>query len=238
MNIQIIGVPRSGTTSLLRGISEQGYIRIGEPFNYGLRVNDKIQYPITELETEQKVCVKSLTSQVPHQDDWNFDGEGNGVDYFIEFQKIFTKQFDRVILLDRKNEIEHFRSYINLIQHINNGWKKRFRINDKEELIDTSQKKWYEEDLTESVIAKTLQSFKNRTGYEAKDVIEKEKKQINVLSEQLNIPITYYEDLYGEDRLDSFEIINKWDLDLDPFELNDYLHPKYRLKQPGKKPII
>ena len=107
-----------------------------------------------------------------------------------------------------------------------------------EELIDTSQKKWYEEDLTESVIAKTLQSFKNRTGYEAKDVFEKEKKQINVLSEQLNIPITYYEDLYGEDRLDSFEIINKWDLDLDPFELNDYLHPKYRLKQPGKKPII
>ena len=46
MKIQIIGVPRSGTSSLLRGISEQGYIRIGEPFNYALRVNDKIQYPI------------------------------------------------------------------------------------------------------------------------------------------------------------------------------------------------
>tara|TARA_B100000029_G_C17588586_1_gene961851 strand:+ start:22 stop:738 length:717 start_codon:yes stop_codon:yes gene_type:complete len=238
MKIQIIGVARSGTSSLLRGISKQGYIKIGEPFNYALRIKDKIPYPIPELETEQNVCVKSLTSQVPHQDEWQFDGDPNGIDFFIEFQKTFIKQFDRVILLDRKNDTEHFTSYLNLIKHITSDNRLKVRINDNEELIDTSQKKWYEGDLTKEVINKTLQNFKKKTGQNAKDVFEKEKKQINLLSEELNIPITYYEDLYGEDRIESFEIINKWDLDLDPFELNDYLHPKYKLKQPGKKPII
>jgi len=65
-----------------------------------------------------------------------------------------------------------------------------------------------------------------------------EKDWIAELSNELNIPITHYEDLYGEDRIHSFEIINNWELDLDPFKLNEYLHPKYKLKQPGKKPII
>ena len=63
-------------------------------------------------------------------------------------------------------------------------------------------------------------------------------ESIKVISEQLNIPITYYEDLYGEDRIESFEIINKWELDLDPFELNDYLHPRSKYRQYGNRNVI
>jgi len=45
--------------------------------------------------------------------------------------------------------------------------------------------------------------------------------------------------LYGEDRLKSFDIINKWNIEnIDPFELNEYLNPKNKLKKGDKKSII
>ena len=63
------------------------------------------------------------------------------------------------------------------------------------------------------------------------------KSEIQSLSKLIDIPITYYEDLYGEDRMESFEIINKWDLDLDPFQLNEYLHPSNRYRITKKSTI-
>ena len=50
---------------------------------------------------------------------------------------------------------------------------------------------------------------------EYKKELDTLKSEIQSLSKLIDIPITYYEDLYGEDRMESFEIINKWDLDLD-----------------------
>ena len=42
-----------------------------------------------------------------------------------------------------------------------------------------------------------------------------------------------------QDRMESFNIINKWDIDdIDPFELNEYLHPKNKLKKSDKKSMI
>ena len=66
------------------------------------------------------------------------------------------------------------------------------------------------------------------------DKLKEQKKIIVGISEKLNIPITYYEKLYGEDRMEAFEIINKWNLeDIDPFDLLDFLDPskKYRRKK-------
>ena len=67
------------------------------------------------------------------------------------------------------------------------------------------------------------------------DKLKEQKKIIAGISEELNIPITYYEKLYGEDRMESFEVINKWELDLDPFQLNEYLHPSNRYRQFGDR---
>jgi hypothetical protein len=65
--------------------------------------------------------------------------------------------------------------------------------------------------------------------------LKNRKKIISDLSENLNIPITYYEHLYSEDRIKVFEMINKWDLeDIDPFELLDYLDPAKKYRKENK----
>ena len=51
MKVLIIGSPRSGTTSLLKGIAKQGYFSNGEPYNYNIgphKVNNK--YPLEGLD--------------------------------------------------------------------------------------------------------------------------------------------------------------------------------------------
>ena len=64
---------------------------------------------------------------------------------------------------------------------------------------------------------------------------KRRKKIIKGISDRLGIPITYYEKLYSEDRMEAFEIINKWDLeDIDPFELLDYLDPNKKYRREGK----
>ena len=47
MKVLIIGSPRSGTTSLLKGIAKQGYFSNGEPYNYNIgphKVNNKYHF--------------------------------------------------------------------------------------------------------------------------------------------------------------------------------------------------
>ncbi len=233
MKIQIVGAPRSGTTSLLDGICEQNYKRIGEPFNYSIRIKDRISYPIPDLETDENICVKCITSQTPTDRKFDSDDQfikeygielNEGIkDRVIMFQKEFCKKFDKVILLDRANDTEHWKSYQNLIQKLE--IKKQFPGN------NPVFSNWYDEEITQEITDKLVELGWRRR-------FDMEKDWIAELSNKLNIPITHYEDLYGEDRIHSFEIINKWELDLDPFKLNEYLHPKYKLKQPGKKPII
>ena len=41
----------------------------------------------------------------------------------------------------------------------------------------------------------------------------------------INIPITLYENLFSEDTLEQFEVVNTLGLDLDSFELQSYLDP-------------
>jgi len=52
------------------------------------------------------------------------------------------------------------------------------------------------------------------------------KSEILLLSKKLNIDITWYEDLFGNDRKKSLDIIKSWNLDLDSNQLNEDLHPK------------
>ena len=70
--------------------------------------------------------------------------------------------------------------------------------------------------------------------------LREEKNIIREVSEKLNIEISFYEDLYGTDRNKSLEIIKSWDIPgLDNEKLNEYLHPRKKLrKEIGNKNLI
>ncbi len=61
------------------------------------------------------------------------------------------------------------------------------------------------------------------------------KKLLKELSTILNIPITWYEDLYGEDRIKSLGIIQDWGIsNIDSNLLNENLDPQFRYRQFGE----
>lgn len=199
--ILIIGQPRSGTTSLLNNICKQDYLRISEPYNYTF--GERYEYPIKELESD-RVAVKCLVFQIPKEE------KSKGCMHFVEF----SNSFDRIILLKRNNQQEHFESLLNLY----------FRLIQDNDPKSSHQKYVFDELLFSSKIPNELVTTINKLQQSTLEDIDK-------LSETLNIQPTSYEDLYGEDRIKSFEIINKWDLDLDPFELHETLHPQNRYRQ-------
>ena len=54
---------------------------------------------------------------------------------------------------------------------------------------------------------------------------KRHKEILKKISEMINIPITYYEKLFSTDNMEQFEIINRLELDLDSFTLQEYLDP-------------
>ena len=91
MKILIIGTPRSGTTSLIRGIGNQNYFSKGEPYNYRIGPNMyNNTYPLKEVSEYEKIVVKTLAQQVPK--------EKEGTDP-IDFGVEFCSYFDKIILL-------------------------------------------------------------------------------------------------------------------------------------------
>ena len=212
MKILIIGCVRTGTTSLLDGIVQQNYYRISEPFNRLYR--DVLLYPI-DFSLHKNICVKTITYQKPN--------EYNEYD-IIYFYKKFIKNFDRIILLDRYNFEEHWISSVNLY------WKGR--IKEEKKLKDWPQhSRWYISDLTNEMIKECKTGWWN-------DFFIQQKYQIKEISKEFNIDITYYEDLFGEDRNKSLEIIKGFNLDLDSKKLNEYLNPKYKYFQKNSKNLL
>lgn len=229
MKILIIATPRSGGTSLTSGIGEQNYYPIHEPFNVPLhskhtpgkhfdclycnsintnewhtKVN---QYPIEVMNNNTNIVLRTLSLQKP-----------KNIKYQIsDFQQKFITEFDTVILLDRRSEIEHKESYLNLI------WRMETNKSIKARWNSSSIPDKYREEFDFDKKYTKLEDFK---------------KQLKLISDTIKVPITYYEDLFGEDRMKSFETINKLDIDIDPFDLNDYLHPKGRYRQSENTPTF
>ncbi len=54
---------------------------------------------------------------------------------------------------------------------------------------------------------------------------KRHKEILKKISEMINVPITYYEKLFSTDNMEQFEIINRLELDLDSFTLQEYLDP-------------
>ena len=224
MKILIIGTPRSGTTSLIKGIVNQKYFGNSEPYNYNIgSYKEENKYPLKEVSEYKNIVVKTLAYQVPK--------EKYGTDP-IDFGVEFCSHFDKVILLDRLIWESHWESFINLHRLLRNKWEYNTSIGMD---IHTSHQDKF--NPHGHWIPNSLTNKDYEWAYEQKldDKLKEQKKIIAGIGEELNIPITYYEKLYGENRMEAFEIINKWNLeDIDPFELLDFLDPSKKYRRESK----
>ena len=207
MKVLIVGLPRSGTTSLQNSFVDQGYTKLGEPYNYRLWKSIKYDYPPKEVIEEDNIVVKTIVGQMPDiwEDDW--------YSFIIEF----SKHFDKIILLDRLQFEEHLISVIHL----------QYRLSKDEAVMQ----RWTANDIPDDFLAGYMAAGGDK-------LLKNDKGELKGISDELNIPITYYENLYSDDRMAVFELINKWDLDIDPFDMLDYLDPSKKLKQIDKKSVI
>ena len=220
MKILIIGTPRSGTTSLIRGIGSQKYFSIGEPYNYNIGYHKyENKYPLKQVSEYKKIVVKTLAYQIPKEKEGT-----DPTDFGVEF----CSYFDKIILLDRINWDSHWISYVNLLKTLKQKWEYNTELGIDVNTPHTEfnpHKHWLSDSITE-------EDFKWAYEQKLDDKLKEQKKIIAGISEELNIPITYYEKLYGEDRMEAFEIINKWGLeDIDPFDLLDFLDPSKKYKR-------
>ena len=59
----------------------------------------------------------------------------------------------------------------------------------------------------------------------------KTKKNLEILSKEMNIEIDWYEDIYSGKKRKITNFLNKHNLDLDISEFSEKVNPKYRLRQ-------
>lgn len=131
---------------------------------------------------------------------------------YVNFIKSIHSYYDKKIILNRKNLKEHFESFINLkVRNV-------YGLN-----VHGS---WYVDDIE-----------KHKKNFDLEKFIPY-RNIIDEISNELKIPIAYYEDLYGKDRLKSLEIIKSWDLDIDSKQLNELLHPKFKYRRLNKRTPI
>jgi hypothetical protein len=200
VKILIIGIFRTGSTSLLYNISKQGYKPIFEPYNKNHFVNMKYKYPLSELNLYENLVVKSLTDQV------HTDGI-NSVDMYVEF----SRYFDNVILLSRRNREDHFISFLNSLYQIKNGKSSHLKY-------ELNEKKIYNFHSNDFI-------------NECKIHINKQYEILNSISSILNIPITFYEDLYSINTELSYKILKNIIPDnIDISQLLKYLDVKNKYR--------
>ena len=212
MKILILGNPRSGSTSLFQGLhkSLEGYKSFCEPLNpkeekfgdlkseYSLEYN-KLIVKILPWD----LIIKSFSSQ-----DFIFNlFEKNYISLNELFPSIinslieYSKNFQKIILLDRKDKIEQSQSlkYASITQNYHNFYK--FNNEDLDFLTQTN-------------------------------LLNNHSKVLNILSNTLNIPITYYEDLFQGNKNSINNFLTQNNIQVDNFEnFYSYLNPKNRYRQ-------
>jgi hypothetical protein len=150
MSILIIALPRTGSTSLLHKLAkENGLTPLFEPFDGSGRV---------QYNGEKNVILKTIICHHPN----NFQ---------------LSKEFDRVILLSRKNILEcaeshAYQTYFSKTKNYN------------------SNNPYYYEEVPSDIFELCYND------------ILKWNNDLNELAFKLNIPITYYEDIYDRTHSD------------------------------------
>lgn len=226
MRFLIFGVPRSGTTSLYHAIVEQISEGENEPFTTDKWVG--IYYNLSKLDLESKIktkknfCLKSLAHQfpkfLPQKTPPNPKSICDNFNYL-------SKLFDKVILLDRRNEDEHLESFFNLINKI------EIRNKKGRHHAAWGFESWYGDEITEKVKNTLIEN-----GF--KELLLLLKKSIKNISEKNNIPITYYEDLYSANKDIRTKEIEKLELGLNTNLILKHTHPKHKLRLGDSKPIL
>ncbi len=179
--ILIISGPRTGSSNLLKSIS----------FAYNKKfVFEPDIFETPPLYDSSKDVVKIIPLKKYHLD--------KGYDFLP-----IAKQFNTVVLLNRRNREEQLESLYVMGTDKKTGIKKRWGIE------------------------KEIDKDSNYYGYLAQWMDELD-IVLNKLSEDLNIPIDYYEDVYKNKTLSNKDI----NLEL------EYLNPKYKLRQVKPKTII
>lgn len=121
MKIVLITLPRTGSTSLLKNISEEYNLEvINEPFNSS---NDNLEkYKNFDWNNATEICVKT---HINHKD--------------ISFYSDFVKLFDKVILVSRKNlkSCAESLSYANYFRNFSEKyeWVSTPNLNENIELV-------------------------------------------------------------------------------------------------------
>jgi hypothetical protein len=151
MKILIISLPRTGSTELLYRISNQNNLKaIFEPFDGSGR--------FAYNSNMNNIVVKTIIIQYP-----SHIKSSNKFNWFVNF----TKEFDKVILLSRRNIKELCESYAYFLYYKDKGFD------------SISEYKW-----------KMTPNYDNTV-----NKINSMLEDIQTLSEKLNIPLTYYEDI-------------------------------------------
>tara|TARA_B110000285_G_scaffold228608_1_gene291841 strand:+ start:69 stop:647 length:579 start_codon:yes stop_codon:yes gene_type:complete len=150
---------------------------------------------------------------------WDYTPENNvivkdliaiNVNNPIEFYKNYSKLFDKTILLSRKSTQELVESCsFQALQpnQLPNRWHEKYIYTQKGDI--SGWKNW----------------------------MIKTKNNLETLSNELNIEIDWYEDLYCGDEEKIVNFLNKHKINVDIPEFTEYLNPKHRLRQ-FKKTII
>jgi len=228
-SILIIGTQRSGTTSLAFSLNEQirggkmsGFYSTREPWNYNsphVREKDtstdwtKTPYNLDLIETTD-VVIKTQSFQKPEH------FPGTSVEFMEKLAERFNK--DRIIILCRKDYDEHIISYTNL----------RYKVYMHGYWTGLAGKPWKFTDIPQEYLNnKEEQSIIHRYVTEQRELI------FNI-SDKLNIDISWYEDLYGNDREVSLDLIKSWNLDIDVDKVNEDLHPRHKLDKTQNQSII
>jgi hypothetical protein len=154
MSILIIALPRTGSSELIRRLSDKHKLNnVFEPFNPSVGLP-----PLTNF---KNIVLKTIIFHLPY-----YVKEENRINWLIEL----TKNFDEVILLSRKNLTDCAESWSYLMHKEK---QKSFKSNQAYLWEKTPN---YDEEYLNII---------------------KWNEELKFISTELNIPITYYEDIYN-----------------------------------------
>ena len=211
-SILILGVNRSGTTSLAINLGKQIGSYIIEPWNKRKHINN---YPISSVADKYNTVLKSIVNQKPKQCKEDF------FHFLVELVEYFG--IDNTIFITRQNLDEHILSYTNLMygEYKFNEHLKKTGIEDFS-FFSNMFKNWKISDLPKSYLYNQELQDKYRF------LISKRNHLLLKLSSHFGKKIIWYEDLYGKDRKLSLDIIKSWKFDINCNLLNEQLDPKFK----------
>ena len=166
MRILIFAVPRTGGTYLGNYLSN----RYNLPYFQEPPIME--EFP-TMMDNLDEFCIKIVTTQLYYYNEKNKKlSDDDCINYF--YNLLSKYKFDKILFLDRLNEIEHIEAVINL---------------QRRNPHNTAFEDWtYNDEFKNSITTDEWNYWKTYT--------LNAKKWLNLLSSKFNIPVIYYEDVY------------------------------------------